>query len=116
MSPWEIKCHIADLVALTVPDPALDRVLERLDKFTIAWSAAWARFGTDDDGLPTYRRLIESARQDLRTVGAGDIVLRNGRALYFTLDALLFTNAVAQEMNPNPREPTAAFGKQRLAS
>jgi hypothetical protein len=116
MSPWEIQCHIAYLAERTVPDPMVEPVMKRLAKFTNTWAAVWAQFGTSDEGLPTYRQLIATTRDDLYAMDADHVVLGNGRALYFVLDTLLFANAVAQERTRKLVEETAALGEQRLAS
>lgn len=116
MSPWEIQCHIAYLAERTMPDPMVAPVMKRLDRFKTAWAAAWARFGTSDEGIETYRQLIAATRDDLYAMDADHLVLSNGRALFFFLDALLFANAVAQDKTRKLIEPTAPFGEQRLAS
>lgn len=116
MSPWEIQCHLAYLAARTVPDPMVEPVMKRLDRFAAAWTGAWARFGTSDEGLPTYKQLIAATRDDLYAMGADHVVLINGRALFFFLDALLFANAVAHEKTLKLVAATAAIGEQRLAS
>ena len=116
MSPWEVQCHIAYLAERTMPDPMVEPVMKRLDKFAAGWAGAWARFGTSDEGLPTYQQLIATTRDDLYSIGADHVVLSNGRALFFFLDALLFANAVAQEKTRKLVAATAAIGEQRLAS
>jgi hypothetical protein len=116
MSPWEVQCHITYLAERTIADPMVGPVMKRLDKFRTAWAAAWARFGTSDDGLETYRQLIATTRDDLYAMDADHLVLSNGRALFFFLDALLFANAVAQDKTRKLIEATAADGEQRLAS
>jgi hypothetical protein len=97
MSPWEIKCHIAELLAETQPDPDLAKVAARLDRFTTAWMAAWARFETSEAGLPVYSKLIESVRRDLENIGASHLALANGRSLYFVLDVIVFIGATGRE-------------------
>jgi hypothetical protein len=113
MSPWEIRCHLAFLAEQAVPDPLLDDVVERLDRFVDAWAAAWARFGTDAEGLPTYRSLIAAAKRDLIALGGARLLLGNELQLLFVLDQLVFQMAMAP-----PAEPLrAAQGAgQRLAS
>jgi hypothetical protein len=115
MSPWEIKCHVSDLLAETQPDPARDRVAARLDRFITAWAGAWARFEADQTGLPTYGELLASVRRDLAEIGADHLLLANGRALYFVLDTLVFANAGPRD-RPNQRTPLGRAGAQRLAS
>ena len=73
----------------------MDAVAKRLDRFITAWHAAWARFGTSDEGLPTYRALIEGMRGELKAANAHEIVLRNKQGLAFVIDALVLWNAVS---------------------
>jgi hypothetical protein len=113
MSPWEIRCHLAFLAEQAVPDPLLGTVLARLDRFADAWAAAWARFGGDAEGLPTYRALIAAAQRDLVALGGARLLLANELQLLVVLDQLVFQMAMAP-----PAEPLrAAEGAgQRLAS
>lgn len=97
MSPWEIKCHIAELLAETEPHPDLAKVAARLDRFTTAWMGAWARFEMAQAGLPIYSGLIDSVRRDLEIMDAGHLTLTNGRSLYFVLDVIVFIGATGRE-------------------
>ncbi|MEO6256017.1 MAG: sulfotransferase [Sphingomicrobium sp.] len=116
MSPWEIQCHIAYLAERTVPDPMVAPVMKRLGKFVAGWTAAWARFGTSDQGEETYRQLIEATRDDLYGMAADHLVLSNGRKLFFFLDALLFANALAQEKTRKLIEVAAPIGELPAAA
>jgi len=116
MSPWELKCHVADLLGRTAPEPALSRVEACLDRFVTGWAAAWARFEASDEGLPTYSELLQSVRRGLETIGAEHLTMANGRSLYFVLDALVFANAVAQNRGSRPPTYLAAAGARRVAS
>jgi hypothetical protein len=117
MSPWEIRCHVAFLAEQALPDPLLDPVMKRIDKFAYDWAAAWARFGTSDEGLPTYGELIDMARRDLNALGGARLLLRNELQLYLVLDQLVFQMALAP---PGAAAPVRAdglpAGEQRLAS
>jgi hypothetical protein len=115
MSPWEMRCHLAFLAEQAVPDPMLAAIQSYLDRFADAWAAQWARFGTDDEGLPTYRKMVEKARSGLTQLRGSHLVLRNELALYMVLDQLVFQMAV------EPPRPVDAFGtvevgERRLAS
>ncbi|MFL6721851.1 MAG: aspartyl/asparaginyl beta-hydroxylase domain-containing protein [Sphingomonas sp.] len=110
MSPWEIKCHIADLLADTQPHPDLRKVAACLDRFTTAWAAAWARFETSEAGLPVYSHLVETVRHNLAEIGTGDLTLANGRLLYFVLDVVVFIGATGREKDAGTRP--LAFGPQ----
>jgi len=94
MSPWEMRRHI-DYVFEHAPADARDEPLaRRLDRFISAWHAAWARFGTSDEGLPTYHALIERMRGELKSSNTNQIVLSNNQGLTFVIDALVLWNAV----------------------
>ena len=95
MSPWEIRCHLAVIGQEMVDAPDAAKVAARLEKFTVAWAAAWARFGESDAGAPTYRDLIAQARADLRNLGADRILLSNGRTLLLVVETLVLANAIA---------------------
>ena len=114
MSPWEIRCHVAFLAEQAVPDPLLEAVLGRIDRFVDAWAAAWARFGTDPEGLPAYHSLIAAAKRDLVALGGARLLLRNELQLLLVLDQLVFQMAMAPPAEP--LRATAQGAGQRLAS
>lgn len=114
MSPWEMRCHVAFLAEEAVPDPLLGPVLKRIDKFVDSWAAAWARFGTADEGVPAYRQLLGSAQRDLNALGGARLNLRNELALYLLLDQLIFQMALAPPRAEAFR--TVEVGERRLAS
>ena len=114
MSPWEIRCHVAFIAEHAVPDPLLEKVFKRLDRFVEDWTATWARFGAADAGLAMYRDLLATTRHDLAALGGSRLVLRNELELYDVLDDLVFTMAVAQPQATS--YGAAAVGEQRLAS
>jgi len=96
MSPWEVRSHVAYLADHVVPHPALDRVMETLDRFATAWSGLWAQFADTDKGIAAYLRRIGQTRDELHAIPGGDeILLQNGWALGQVLDRLVFLNAVA---------------------
>ena len=95
MSPWELRFHVDQLVERCVPSSELDDVRRCLDRFINGWFAAWAIYRADDAGLPGYRELVVSARENLNAINGTEILLNNGRLLYNVLDVLLFGNAVA---------------------
>lgn len=94
MSPWELRCHIRDLTAQAIEAPKLEAVRLRLDRLIAGWDAAWSRFETDDSGIPIYRRLLASAREDLMAIGGQGISMRNGQDLYPVLDKFVFMNLI----------------------
>ena len=114
MTPWEIRCHLGLVAEHAVPNPVLDRVMSRMDRFVDAWTAAWARFGTDAEGLPTYRQLLATTRHDLNRLGGSELLLDNDLPLYHLLDRLIFSKgAVAPQA---AALGTSAMDNQRMAS
>jgi hypothetical protein len=94
MSVWEVRCHIDFLLEQVPAVPALDAVALQLDRFKIAWGAAWARFGVKSDGIPEYARLLQAVRADLGRLGADRILLPNGVKLDRALNELIFMVAL----------------------
>lgn len=94
MSSWELRCHVSDLVDLAIESPQLPAVRLRLDRLIAGWNAAWSRFETDDSGIPIYRELVTSARQDLLALGVERILMHNGQLLYHVLERFLFQNLI----------------------
>jgi hypothetical protein len=41
--------------------------------------------------------LLDSVRRDLVEIGADDLVLTNGRSLYFVLDVIIFIGATGRD-------------------
>jgi hypothetical protein len=106
MSPWEMRQHV-DYVLDRAPPEARSSVLaRRLDRFITGWHAAWAQFGTSDEGLPSYHALVESMRRELTSLNAQQFKLENQQGLGFVIDALVLWNAVAlpapAQLRPNP--------------
>ena len=109
MSPWEIRGHLAFIGENVVPHPQLETVMKRLDRFTDGWAALWAQYGTSNQGVAEYRRLLGETRAEVERLGAGQILLRNELQLSTVLDQLIFVVAVAQQ-------PFASEASHRLAS
>jgi hypothetical protein len=98
MSPWEMRQHIDYLLDHAPNDSRTALVAKRLDRFVTAWHAAWSRFGTSDDGLPTYTTLISQMSGELKALNAHQIILNNKQGLAFTVEALVLWNAIEQLM------------------
>ncbi|HUP68005.1 MAG TPA: aspartyl/asparaginyl beta-hydroxylase domain-containing protein [Sphingomicrobium sp.] len=114
MSAWELKTHIAFLLDHSLPDPALEAVKRRLDRFIFAWQGAWAMFADNDAGIAVYRQLLDRLRGDLQQIGGGHILLDNTETLYFFLDRMVFSHAVVPPTRMGV--VTAGRSNQRLAS
>ena len=94
MSPWEIKQHFDYVLDHAPPEARVGAVAKRLDRFLAGWHAAWAQFGTSDEGLATYQALIQQMRTELISLNAQQFKLENEQGLGFVLDALVLWNAV----------------------
>lgn len=112
MSPWEMRCHLAFIADQAKPDAALAAVLRRIEQFIDAWQAAWARFGTDEEGRGTYQQLLQQVRLDLGRLGGAHLQLANRMPLYQVVEQLILQMALA-----SPRAAQGGtVGGQRLAS
>jgi hypothetical protein len=112
MSPWEVQQHVDFLLRHTPPHPLVESVSRRLEKFVCAWSAAWARFGDSDEGVPLFRDLMLEVRRDLGSIrDGGTILLDNGKPLYLFLEHLVFIYALAPGTKPvDKAAPRSAAG------
>ena len=98
MSGWEIRCHVDYLLGFAAAGPAKHAVAVRLERFVTGWMAAWAEHGPAPSGLPSYRRLIDGIRADLRALRASSILLHNQVPLDRALGELIFQVAVPAAM------------------
>ena len=116
MSPWELQIHLDEMLEWAIDAPQLDAVRQRLDRLVAGWIAAWTRFETSDDGLPTYRHLLDSTRHDLQTIGGQAIMMRNTQPLYPVLEKFVFDNLIASPRVIESKAKAAAAEQQQLAS
>jgi hypothetical protein len=94
MSPWELREHIAFLLNDAEHGPQLAPIQIALQRFARCWHALWSCHGTDPEGFPRYRELLERTQQELIGKGIGQIPLRNGGRLMQALNAHVFTVAL----------------------
>ena len=95
MSPWEMRCHLAFIREAANTDRPILEVLERVEQFIDSWAAAWARFGSDDEGVAAYHKLLHEVRNCVFALGVGTLRLPNGISLSRLLEEQLFSRAVA---------------------
>jgi hypothetical protein len=112
MPPMDMRWLFDFVVDHTDDQERLEPVLKRMDRFLCAWTAAWARFGKDDEGLPAYRELISAVQRDLDALRGHEIILRNGIKFYYALNQLIFCNALDSER----AEEKAGSGGPRVLS
>ncbi len=108
MSGWEVRCHVDYLLPQAPAGAQRDAVSARLDRFVNGWMAAWAQFGTDAAGVPTYRRLLDGIRQDLSGLRADRLLLPNRVPLDRALSELIFQVAVPAAVAVSGPEPRSA--------
>lgn len=95
MTPWEMREHIVFLLNEAQPHPALAGLQQALLQLTRRWQGLWAAHGTDRDGWPRYRALLETARADLFARGLDQVRLKNGILMALCLEAWIFRTALA---------------------
>lgn len=111
MSPWEIRCHVAFIREFIDPGPIMTKAMKVIDDFIDAWSAAWAQFGTDQNGRLVYAKLIHDVRSALAQVGSDKLRLTNGLPLFRVFDQLVLQVALAE--GPSEEGPEAGHEDQR---
>ena len=100
MSPWEMRCHLAFIRERSGTDARISSVLDEVERFIDSWAAAWARFGTDDEGRTTYERLLQNIRGSVAALGAATLAMPNGVHVGLMLEQLIFYMALTQRNSP----------------
>lgn len=103
MSPWEMRCHLAFIREQAGTDPRIVQALNKVESFVDAWAAAWARFGTDDEGRPIYQRLLQGIRADMSAMDVAALEMPNEVFLGRILEQLIFYFALARPDSPVAR-------------
>ena len=113
MSPWEMKTHIAYLAEWTDPQPGLAEIMAVMDRFVMAWSGTWARYGPSDTGLSAYLRHLKEVHIAITRLGATRVTMRNGQPLLASAEQFIFKHAIGP--NAVQQDPqAAAHGRRRL--
>jgi hypothetical protein len=114
MSPWEIRAHLAYLAQHALPHPLLAPLLKRLDDFVADWAAVWAQHEAGESGWPQYLQLLDGLKQDLTSLGASSVQLKNRLRFYLVLDHMVLLNLFA---DPAAVAASASSARERrLAS
>lgn len=98
MSPWEMQSHIAYLSDWTNEQPGRSEILAIVDRFLMAWTGAWARFGTSHDGLSRYADLLEDVHRSLTRLAGPPVMMRNGRQLIDAIRRFILANAISPDL------------------
>ena len=113
ISPWELRSLALDTVldGLGGDEEAAKRLREAVWKFLQDWRAAWARFGPEPAGLPTYRALLERLEGETKPL-KDQLVLGNGMDPVRIVSQMMLGPAVNLELlegsTPSPIEATPA--------
>jgi hypothetical protein len=110
MRPWEIRAHVAFVLAEALQHPRLSGVQQVLGRFAREWQGMWAWHGEHSEGWPYYRSLLDATWRELIGCGAEHVGLSNGVGLVDAL-APVFDAAVgdraggAGRVRRRPAEP-----------
>jgi hypothetical protein len=94
MTHWEMRCHLDFIFGHASDHPAMSVVRARMGRFTNAWAALWAEFGTAPEGIPAYRRLLGECRLDVMRTADDSVRLTNDYLLRDVIDSLIFGPAL----------------------
>lgn len=78
MRPWEIRAHIAFVLAEAIQHPCLGAVQQVLGRFVREWQGMWAWQGERSESWPHYRSLLDATWHELTGCGAEQVGLGNG--------------------------------------
>ncbi len=114
MSPWELQAHLAYLSDWTDAQPGRDEILAMVDRFAMAWTGSWARYGLSDEGLPVYVGHLNDVNRALAGYGGPMVLMRNEFSLVDAVTHFILGNAIApavmqrmQSRQPTPVRRTA---------
>lgn len=99
MSPYELQYHLGHLCDHLVDHAQVLALIERLDRFVAGWTAAWSRFGPDEDGIHAYGDLIARAQRDVAMICGTDVLLDNGKTFLFFFERFLLANAISKQVS-----------------
>jgi hypothetical protein len=81
----------------------------------MTWNGSWARFGTSDEGVPTYARHLQEIQAELARFRRPPILMRNGWPLLDSFHRFVLANAIApSRLRETPR--TQADAPYRLTA
>jgi hypothetical protein len=116
MSPWEMRCHLAYLTEWTDRGPGRDEILAIADRFIMAWTGSWARYGASDEGFPVYAGHLNDVQSALASYSGPSVTMRNGRLLEDAIIRLIFANAIAPSLIRRVQKHTRAGSSVRLTA
>jgi hypothetical protein len=108
MSPYELRYHLDHLVEHLVDHPGVPVLVKRLEKFIAGWTAEWARFGPDPEGLPAYLALIDRTHRDIAPMSGTSIFLDNGQPFLLFFERFVLANAISPSLVGKAKQVDAA--------
>jgi hypothetical protein len=116
MSPWEMQCHVAYLAEWTDAGPGKDEILAILDRFVMAWSGSWARFGASAEGLPAYATHLNDVGRALAAYRGPEVIMRNDRPLDDAIARFILANAISPALQQRLRSQLGDGSSFRLTA
>lgn len=103
MTPWELRAHLEFLLNEALPHPQLPRLQRLAAHFSLMWQSLWAQYGEAREGWPEYRAVLDGFAKEVQAAGA-EIELRNGNRLSFSMAAMIFRVALADQQDGSKPE------------
>lgn len=116
MSPWEMQCHLTYLGEWTDPVPGKAEILAIADRFLMAWSGSWARFGASLEGLHDYTKHLNDVRSALAARRGPPVIMRNDRPLGDAIDRFILRNAISPALKQQTFQQPSDASSVRLTA
>ncbi|MGH8144812.1 MAG: sulfotransferase family protein [Rhodanobacteraceae bacterium] len=88
MSYWELREHVKFLLGECEEHPLLPVVRHCANEFVMEWRTLWFQHGSNPEGLPGFRSLLDEFLARMRRLG-GEVSLRNHVQLTSAFNGLL---------------------------
>jgi len=98
MSPWEMRSHLAYVADWTDDQPGRTEILAIAERFAMAWTGSWARYGLSEEGLPVYVGHLSEVSRSLNAYRGPDVMMRNEFSLIDAISHFILSNAIAPQV------------------
>jgi hypothetical protein len=109
MSPWEMGAHLGFLFGEARQHPQLPQLQMLAAQLVRGWRGLWAQYGTQAEGRPHYRALIESFAAQAMPL-AKPVLLRNDGSFSLSLGKLVVQSALRSDVQKGDSEYGPAAG------
>jgi hypothetical protein len=109
MSPWEMGAHLGFLFGEARQHPQLPQLQMLAAQLVRGWRGLWAQYGTQAEGRPHYRALIESFATQAMPL-ARPVLLRNDGSFSLSLGKLVVQSALRSDVQKGDSEYGPADG------